>query len=235
MPDPTAAQLRAQLLSRHASPDHLTEEDARRVGDALAAYLGDVLDLVDLADRLGVETGDAGEREIQRALGVIAVAATEHTATLAPDPVVLSGPQPGICLAPNPPAAPAIPVGYVVGYRTARGDWWISNDGPPWTDRDEAVTDLADASAAMPGVDWRVLTVYDETGAPYRAPEPPPSTVYLPGDTPPERAALEHLARELLTGRQFHSTAVFALCFIDAILTHTPQPSASPDHKDTDA
>lgn len=65
----------------------------------------------------------------------------------------------------------AEPVGYVTGYRNADGDWHIPFDGTPFATRDEAATDAQDANAELPGVDWRALTVYDETGEPYGAGE----------------------------------------------------------------
>ncbi|MFI5541994.1 hypothetical protein ACIA5H_37090 [Nocardia sp. NPDC051900] len=62
------------------------------------------------------------------------------------------------------------PIGHIVGYREPRGEWWISYEGKPFT-REEATDDLHDACNDVPGVDWRVLTVYDETGEPYQAQE----------------------------------------------------------------
>lgn len=65
----------------------------------------------------------------------------------------------------------AEPVGYVTGYRNAAAEWHIPFDGTPFATRDEAATDAQDARTELPGVDWRALTVYDETGEPYRAGE----------------------------------------------------------------
>lgn len=63
------------------------------------------------------------------------------------------------------------PVGYITGYRNADGDWQIPFDGTPFATRDEAAADARAALTELPGVDWRALTVYDETGEPYRAGE----------------------------------------------------------------
>lgn len=63
-----------------------------------------------------------------------------------------------------------VPIGYIVGYRDPHGEWWISFDGKPFT-HEAATDDLHDACNEVPGVDWRVLTVYDETGEPYQAQE----------------------------------------------------------------
>lgn len=66
---------------------------------------------------------------------------------------------------------PAEPVGYITGYRSADNDWHVPFDGTPFATRDEAEADAQDAGVELPGVDWRALTVYDETGEPYRAGE----------------------------------------------------------------
>ncbi len=60
-------------------------------------------------------------------------------------------------------------IGYVTGYRDAEGEWWVGFDGTPFTTHEEATDDLHDACNDVPGVDWRTLTVYDETGEPYQA------------------------------------------------------------------
>ncbi|MGW4718304.1 hypothetical protein [Nocardia sp. NPDC004260] len=75
------------------------------------------------------------------------------------------------------------PIGHIVGYREPHGEWWISYDGRPFT-HEAATDDLHEAVTEVPGVDWRVLTVYDETGEPYRAADPAVVDVHLPGDQP---------------------------------------------------
>ncbi|WP_433716866.1 hypothetical protein ACQP2U_43770 (plasmid) [Nocardia sp. CA-084685] len=57
-------------------------------------------------------------------------------------------------------SARRLPVGFIVAERYRDGGWMIAYDGAPWPDRASARNDLP----ALPG-DWRVLTVYDETGA----------------------------------------------------------------------
>jgi hypothetical protein len=76
------------------------------------------------------------------------------------------------------------PIGYVTGYRDPAGGWHIPFDGAPWPDRETANDDLHDACTEVPGVDWRALTVYDETGDPYQASSSDVVDVHLPGDEP---------------------------------------------------
>lgn len=61
---------RKQLLSPFDWPHDLTDDQARRAGEIATAYLGDVIDLLDLADRHELDPGDSGEREALRILGV---------------------------------------------------------------------------------------------------------------------------------------------------------------------
>ncbi|WP_063039680.1 hypothetical protein [Nocardia pseudovaccinii] len=64
-------------------------------------------------------------------------------------------------------------IGYVTGHHNAAGEWWIAFDSPPFGTLDEALADVQDARTVpgndVPGIDWRALTVYDESGAPDRA------------------------------------------------------------------
>ena len=64
---------------------------------------------------------------------------------------------------------PGAAAGYVAGYRDPAGVWSVSCDGPVHVDRDDAIADVREASADVPGVDWRALTVFDGSGQPYRA------------------------------------------------------------------